>query len=115
MIVRARAPLRLGLAGGGTDVAPYSNRFGGYVMNATIDKYAYAILDRGAGAEVELAALDRGVSLTVPPGAPASALPPELRLHGRAAARFAELSATAVHISLTHSDATAVAVVIVER
>jgi holo-[acyl-carrier protein] synthase len=40
---------------------------------------------------------------------------PELRLHGRAAARFEELSATAVHISLTHSDATAVAVVIVER
>lgn len=40
---------------------------------------------------------------------------PELRLYGRAAARFAELLATGVHISLTHSDATAVAVVIVER
>jgi holo-[acyl-carrier protein] synthase len=40
---------------------------------------------------------------------------PELRLSGRAAERFAELSATSVHISLTHSDASAVAVVIVER
>lgn len=40
---------------------------------------------------------------------------PELRLHGRAAARYTELSATGAHISLTHSDATAVAVVIIER
>jgi holo-[acyl-carrier protein] synthase len=40
---------------------------------------------------------------------------PELVLHGRAADRFAELGASSIHISLTHSDATAVAVVIVER
>lgn len=40
---------------------------------------------------------------------------PELRLHGRAAERFAELEASRIHVSLTHSDATAVAVVIVER
>jgi holo-[acyl-carrier protein] synthase len=40
---------------------------------------------------------------------------PEIRLHGRAADRFAELAATRIHVSLTHSEATAVAMVIVER
>ena len=40
---------------------------------------------------------------------------PELRLHGRAAERFAELNATTIHVSLTHSATTAIAVVVVER
>lgn len=40
---------------------------------------------------------------------------PELRLHARAATRFSELQATAIHVSLSHSAATGVAVVIVER
>lgn len=40
---------------------------------------------------------------------------PELRLHGRAAQRFMELGGTTIHVSLTHSEMSAIAVVIVER
>ena len=65
MIYRSKAPLRIGLAGGGTDVSPYCDVYGGHVMNATIDKHAYAILSDCAGERCEFAALDVGVSETV--------------------------------------------------
>ena len=59
MIIRSKAPLRIGLAGGGTDVAPYSDIFGGAILNATINMYAYATIIPRTDGKIILSSLDK--------------------------------------------------------
>jgi len=59
MIFRSCSPLRLGLAGGGTDVSPYSDIYGGAVLNATISMYAYATIEPRNDGKIILNAIDR--------------------------------------------------------
>jgi D-glycero-alpha-D-manno-heptose-7-phosphate kinase len=58
-IYRSRAPLRLGLAGGGTDVSPYSDIYGGAILNATISLYAHASIEPLEENAIIVQALDR--------------------------------------------------------
>ena len=80
MIVRARAPLRLGLAGGGTDVAPYCDIHGGYVLNATLDRYAYTVIKTLDEPLVRFLAADQQVE-EVRPATEPFALDGKLDLH----------------------------------
>lgn len=59
MIYRSKAPLRIGLAGGGTDVSPYSDEFGGAILNTTISLNAYASIEPTTSGGIVLQALDR--------------------------------------------------------
>lgn len=60
MLIRSKAPLRLGLAGGGSDVSPYSDLFGGAILNATINMYAYATIEPRNDNKIILNAVDKG-------------------------------------------------------
>lgn len=42
--VKCRAPMRISFAGGGTDVPPFSDEYGGAVLNTAIAKYAYTTI-----------------------------------------------------------------------
>ena len=80
MLVRARAPLRLGLAGGGTDVSPYCDTHGGYVLNAAIDRYAYAVIQTLEDPTLRFVATDQQDLVVCPLQAPLP-LDGQLNLH----------------------------------
>jgi len=57
---RSKAPLRIGLAGGGTDVSPYCDMYGGAVLNAAISLYAHASIELTDDDKITIEAVDRG-------------------------------------------------------
>jgi len=58
--------LRLGLAGGGTDVSPYSDIYGGAVLNATIDQYAYCTIEETHSNTIVINATDLNLKKKYP-------------------------------------------------
>ena len=66
MVIRSKAPLRLGFAGGGSDVSPYSDLYGGLILNATINLSAYCTIETQAGETVRVYAYDCDTHLECP-------------------------------------------------
>lgn len=58
--------MRLGLAGGGSDVSPYSDIYGGLVLNATVNLYTYATIEETGGGLVEINSYDAGCRRSYP-------------------------------------------------
>ena len=59
--IRSKAPLRLGIAGGGSDVSPFCDHHGGAVLNATINLYAHTFMESIEGNMVIFKASDLSV------------------------------------------------------
>lgn len=75
MIYRSKAPLRIGLAGGGTDVSPYSDLYGGAILNATLSLYANATIELIDENKIILEAIDRNETEEYAPGNATTPLP----------------------------------------
>ena len=65
MLIRSKAPLRLGLAGGGTDVSPYADEHGGSILNATINMFAHTTIIPTDNGRIHLEAQDMEVKETL--------------------------------------------------
>src|SRR5437667_10713902 len=61
MKIRARAPLRVSYAGGGTDVPPYHSLMGGIVLSSTIQNYAYCSIAPRADGKISVSREDQDV------------------------------------------------------
>jgi D-glycero-alpha-D-manno-heptose-7-phosphate kinase len=57
-LLKAKAPMRIGFFGGGTDVSPYAEEHGGKVLNCTIDKYVRCMLRPSSSEGVTIRSLD---------------------------------------------------------
>lgn len=77
MLIRSKSPLRLGLAGGGSDVSPYSDIYGGLVLNATINLYAYCTIEELDSPEIIIHSYDANCFKAYP-------LAPALEIDGEA-------------------------------
>ena len=65
LIYRSRAPLRLSFGGGGSEIPPYVEEYGGVVLNVTIARYVYATIVAQQDT-VTFTAADLGLTETLP-------------------------------------------------
>jgi D-glycero-alpha-D-manno-heptose-7-phosphate kinase len=64
MVIRAKAPLRVSFAGGGTDIRSFFENEGGCVLNATINRYAWGSLRPRQDRKIQIESVDFGFSLS---------------------------------------------------
>jgi len=65
MKIRSKAPLRLGLAGGGTDLNTYCDEYIGYILNSTISLYVHCTIEERNDRKILFESLDMEQTLEV--------------------------------------------------
>ncbi|MDO9444607.1 MAG: GHMP kinase [Dehalococcoidia bacterium] len=68
-MIITRAPVRIGLAGGGTDLPAFYEQAGGRVLNAAINRYVYVVLSANRRGGIQLTSSDFSAFLNFDPGA----------------------------------------------
>jgi D-glycero-alpha-D-manno-heptose-7-phosphate kinase len=61
MIIRSKAPLRLSLAGGGSDVSPFSELYGGAILNVTLNLFAHASIEPTTDGKITIIQPDQNI------------------------------------------------------
>ncbi|MFN8499518.1 MAG: GHMP kinase [Anaerolineae bacterium] len=98
-MVITRAPVRISFGGGGTDLAPYYTRFGGFVISAAITRYAYVAARRPATPRVRITSADYRITETFAVGETPVVADP-LSLPKAAVERFMERGLRRVGVDL---------------
>lgn len=118
-MIITRAPVRLGLAGGGTDLPAFYREYGGRVVNIAINRYVYVVLSANRRGSVQLTSSDFSAFLNFEAGADLDASEDSLALVRAVLADFGVTSGVDVFTAsetppgtgLGSSSATAVALV----
>lgn len=118
-MIITRAPVRIGLAGGGTDLPAFYRESGGRVVNAAINRYVYVVLSSNPRGSVQLTSSDFSAFLNFDAGSDLGASEDSLTLVRAVLADFGlsegvdvfTASETPPGTGLGSSSATAVALV----
>lgn len=81
-MILARAPMRITLGGGGTDLPSYYQEHGGFILSAAIDKYLYIYVNRPAADDLIRVKYSRYEEVTDPDQVQHDLVRPTLKLLG---------------------------------
>jgi D-glycero-alpha-D-manno-heptose-7-phosphate kinase len=65
-VILSRAPYRISLGGGGTDLPSYYSKYGGFILSAAINKYLYIYVNRPAADNLIRLKYSRSEQVSVP-------------------------------------------------
>jgi D-glycero-alpha-D-manno-heptose-7-phosphate kinase len=81
-MILVRAPMRITLGGGGTDLPSYYSKYGGFILSAAIDKYLYICVNRPAADDLIRVKYSRYEEVTEPDLVQHDLVRPALKLLG---------------------------------